>query len=82
MMTKEKNIAISQYPLLQTEFLYASKKGLADRLLELQTKNILKVSLKVSFVFHLNFSMLKHVISMKARRTKDSIIRCSILGRV
>ena len=28
--TKEKDIAISDYPLLQTEFLYASKKGTAD----------------------------------------------------
>ena len=27
--TKEKDIAISDYPLLQTEFLYASKKGKA-----------------------------------------------------
>ena len=25
--SKEKDIAISNYPLLQTEFLYASKKG-------------------------------------------------------
>ena len=28
-ITKEKDIAISDYPLLQTEFLYASKKGKA-----------------------------------------------------
>ena len=27
--SKEKDIAISDYPLLQTEFLYASKKGTA-----------------------------------------------------
>ena len=29
MKSKEKDIAISDYPLLQTEFLYASKKGMA-----------------------------------------------------
>ena len=28
--SKEKDIAISDYPLLQTEFLYASKKGKAE----------------------------------------------------
>ena len=28
--SKEKDIAISDYPLLQTEFLYESKKGTAD----------------------------------------------------
>ena len=28
--SKEKEIAISDYPLLQTEFLYESKKGTAD----------------------------------------------------
>ena len=36
MATKEKDIAISDYPLLQTEFLYASKQGTADCLLELR----------------------------------------------
>ena len=28
--SKEKDIAICDYPLLQTEFLYASKKGMAE----------------------------------------------------
>ena len=77
MATKDKDIAISDYPLLQTEFLYASKKGSADKLLELQTKNIF-IPVRFSFLI---FSLFKHVISMKTRRTKDSIIPCSILGR-
>ena len=28
--TKEKSFPVSDYPLLQTEFLYGSKKGMAD----------------------------------------------------
>ena len=28
--SKERDISISDYPLLQTEFLYASKKGMTD----------------------------------------------------
>ena len=30
MKSKEKEFPISEYPLLQTEFLYESKKGTAD----------------------------------------------------
>ena len=33
MKSKEKDFPISDYPLLQTEFLYESKKGTADIIL-------------------------------------------------
>ena len=38
--SKEKDIAISDYPLLQTEFLYSSKKGTAEIILELYQINL------------------------------------------
>ena len=43
METKEQDIAISDYPLLQTEFLYASKKGTADCLLEIRFKSLISI---------------------------------------
>ena len=45
--SKDKDIAISDYPLLQSEFLYGSKKGMADKWLV--SKFIPKKSKKLEF---------------------------------
>ena len=47
--SKEKDIAISDYPLLQTEFLYSSKKGTAEIILELYQIKALMVRPTTAF---------------------------------
>ena len=42
--SKEKDLAISDYPLLQTEFLYSSKKGTTEIIFELYQIKALMVS--------------------------------------
>ena len=74
---KEKTFTISDYPLLQTEFLYGSKTGMADNLGILICNLVAKI-----FVCKNLSGLLKHGTSMTMRGINNLTTQCFILGRV